>query len=325
MMKRSRSGVATAAAVLWMASACGQAADPGDDGGGAAGEGSSSSGGGQGSSSTGGGTASSGGAGSSGGASSGGSSSGGVGVDAGTKDAAAARDVNADAAKDATASSSSSSSSGGRSSSSSSGGSSSSSSSSGGSRAARAAAPAAARPTARRRPPRARSQSWAAVAGTIAGATVTTTTGGGSATPNVVTSASAFTSAVGGTSPGVVYVNGNLNGSVAIGSNKTIVGICGATFTGHLDLSRSVNVIVRNLTIVGFNCKDADAVAAGAVLVGRRRRDDRQQRAPHLVRPRRHLGRLGREPRHDRGLRLRDHLVDEVPLLEPPRRPPRRV
>jgi pectate lyase len=104
---------------------------------------------------------------------------------------------------------------------------------------------------------------WAAVSGAVGGATVATTTGGGSTTPTVVTSVADFTSAVSGTSPGVVYVSGNLNGSVGIGSNKTVVGICGATFTGHLDLSRSVNVIVRNLTIVGFNCKDADAVAAG--------------------------------------------------------------
>jgi pectate lyase len=102
------------------------------------------------------------------------------------------------------------------------------------------------------------------VSGTIAGATVPTTTGGGDSTkPTVVTSIQDFTSAVGGTNSAVVYVMGSLNGSVAIGSNKTIVGVCGATFTGHLELSRSVNVIVRNLRIVGFNCTDAAAVTAG--------------------------------------------------------------
>jgi pectate lyase len=91
-----------------------------------------------------------------------------------------------------------------------------------------------------------------------------TTTGGGNATPITVTNIADFTNAVRGTNAAVVYVQGNLSGSVAIGSNKTIVGVCGAQFTGHLAVDRSVNVILRNLKIVGFNCTDQGAVQAMA-------------------------------------------------------------
>jgi pectate lyase len=83
------------------------------------------------------------------------------------------------------------------------------------------------------------------------------TTGGGTATPRVVTSLSAFEAAVGGTAAAVIYLNAVLpNGSVAIGSNKTIVGVCGAEFHGHLGFSRAANVIVRNLKIVGYGVGD---------------------------------------------------------------------
>ena len=53
-------------------------------------------------------------------------------------------------------------------------------------------------------------------------------------------------------------------GSIAIGSNKTLAGICGAEIHGHLRLSGSSNVIVRNLKIVGNNCKDATICKDGA-------------------------------------------------------------
>jgi pectate lyase len=83
------------------------------------------------------------------------------------------------------------------------------------------------------------------------------TTGGGNVTPQVVTTLSAFQSAVSGTTAAVVYLNAKLApASVAVGSNKTIVGVCGAEFHGHLGLSRSVNVIVRNLKIVGYAVGD---------------------------------------------------------------------
>jgi pectate lyase len=94
---------------------------------------------------------------------------------------------------------------------------------------------------------------WASVSGM----STATTTGGGNATPQVVTTLDAFKAAVGGTNAAVVYLNAKLApASVAIGSNKTIVGICGAEFHGHLGLSKSVNVIVRNLKIVGYGVGD---------------------------------------------------------------------
>ncbi|HTQ03177.1 MAG TPA: hypothetical protein VMI54_04945 [Polyangiaceae bacterium] len=94
---------------------------------------------------------------------------------------------------------------------------------------------------------------WAAVAG----GGVDTTTGGGNATPTVVTTLADFTSAVKGTNAAVIIVKGTLAaGKVSVGSNKTIAGVCGAELHGHLELSGSVNVIVRNITIVGYAVGD---------------------------------------------------------------------
>jgi len=95
---------------------------------------------------------------------------------------------------------------------------------------------------------------WAAVSG----GGVTTTTGGGNATPTTVTTLSEFQSAVSGTNAAVIYVKGKLAaGKTSVGSNKTIAGICGAEIHGHLELSGSTNVIVRNIAVVGYgagNC-----------------------------------------------------------------------
>ena len=95
---------------------------------------------------------------------------------------------------------------------------------------------------------------WAAVSGNG----TTTTTGGGNATPTTVTTLAALQSAASGTNAAVIYVSGVLpNGRVTVGSNKTIVGLCGAEIHGHVELSRSVNVIIRNIKIVGYgvgNC-----------------------------------------------------------------------
>jgi pectate lyase len=94
---------------------------------------------------------------------------------------------------------------------------------------------------------------WASVSGNG----VTTTTGGGTATPTVVTTLSDFTDAVKGTDAAVIYVKGKLAaGKVSVGSNKTIAGVCGAEIHGHLELSGSVNVIVRNIKIVGYGVGD---------------------------------------------------------------------
>ncbi len=90
------------------------------------------------------------------------------------------------------------------------------------------------------------------------GMNVTTTTGGGDATPQVVQSLAELNSAAGGSMARVIYVKGKIAaGSVKVGSNKTIVGICGAELHGHVDMSGSVNVILRNMKVVGYNCSDS--------------------------------------------------------------------
>jgi pectate lyase len=91
------------------------------------------------------------------------------------------------------------------------------------------------------------------------------TTGGGSATGLVVTTLSAFNTAAKGTTPAVIFVSGNLGqGTATIGSNKTILGCSGTnpTLSGHVGLSSSANVIIRNVNIVGFNCKPPDVDTA---------------------------------------------------------------
>ena len=98
---------------------------------------------------------------------------------------------------------------------------------------------------------------WAAAGCTVGG--ISTTTGGGSLAPTVVTTLSALNSAAGGTSARVIQFSGNLSGSLTVGSNKTIIGTAGATITGHVELDRSVNVILKNFTVVGLNCSDVPA------------------------------------------------------------------
>jgi pectate lyase len=86
------------------------------------------------------------------------------------------------------------------------------------------------------------------------------TKGGGSATPTVVTTLAQFNAAAKGTTPAVIFVNGNLaQGTATIGSNKTIIGCSGTgTLNGHVELKTSTNVILRNLHIVGYNCAPPD-------------------------------------------------------------------
>jgi len=94
---------------------------------------------------------------------------------------------------------------------------------------------------------------WASVTGKGQ----TGTTGGGTATPVTVTTAADLNSNAGGTAAKVIYVMGSLTGDFIIGSNKTIVGLCGAVLHGHVSISGSVNVIMSNLKIVGYavgNC-----------------------------------------------------------------------
>ena len=84
------------------------------------------------------------------------------------------------------------------------------------------------------------------------------TTGGGSAAPVTVTTLAALQSAVKGTTAAMIYVKGVLEaGTVTMGSNKTIVGLCGAEIHGHVGINKQSNIIIRNIKIVGYavgNC-----------------------------------------------------------------------
>jgi pectate lyase len=92
---------------------------------------------------------------------------------------------------------------------------------------------------------------------------VTTTTGGGNATPVTVTTLSALNTQAAGTTARVIYVQGTISGSVDVGSNKTIAGVCGGQIHGHIEVDGSTNVIIRNLTIVGNNCTDSPSDCSG--------------------------------------------------------------
>jgi pectate lyase len=106
---------------------------------------------------------------------------------------------------------------------------------------------------------------WASQPGSGNGGTsIPTTTGGGNATPITVTTLEALNTAAKGTTPAVIYVKGVLAaGTVKIGSNKTIAGICGAEIHGHVGMSGAVNVIFRNLKVVGYNCSDSPGECKG--------------------------------------------------------------
>jgi pectate lyase len=90
------------------------------------------------------------------------------------------------------------------------------------------------------------------------------TTGGGAAAPVMVATLMDLTTAVAGTAPAVVQLGASITGSVKIGSNKTVLGAPGVVFTGHIGVSGSSNVIVRDLTIVGNNCNDNADCQSGA-------------------------------------------------------------
>jgi pectate lyase len=86
------------------------------------------------------------------------------------------------------------------------------------------------------------------------------TTGGGSAAAVTVTTLSQLNNAAKGTNSAVIYVLGKLaQGTVTIGSNKTIIGCSGNNaLNGHVELKGSNNVILRNLNIIGYNCAPPD-------------------------------------------------------------------
>jgi pectate lyase len=90
---------------------------------------------------------------------------------------------------------------------------------------------------------------WAAVAG----GGLDTTTGGGDLEPTLVTTLEELQDAVQGDDPRAILVRGQLEpGDIEIGSNKTLVGTCGAEIHGHVEIREVQNIIIRNLTIVGY-------------------------------------------------------------------------
>jgi pectate lyase len=105
---------------------------------------------------------------------------------------------------------------------------------------------------------------WAAVPGSGSGnVAIDTTTGGGEGTPVVaVATLGDLNAALMGSTPAVVQVVGTITGTVRIGSNKTLLGTCGAEILGHVQISSAFNVIVRNLKIVGYNCQDPEALSS---------------------------------------------------------------
>jgi pectate lyase len=110
-------------------------------------------------------------------------------------------------------------------------------------------------------PPQGPLVGWAGVSGMG----VDTTTGGGAGPMFTITNAAIFTARAAGTTPAVLQIVGTISGSLKVGSNKTIIGGCGAALQGHLELSGSSNVIIRNLNLVGNNCTDSPTdCSAGA-------------------------------------------------------------
>jgi pectate lyase len=110
---------------------------------------------------------------------------------------------------------------------------------------------------------------WATVPGDGSDAVMVDSTTGGGDTPMVtVSNLIDLNNSLMGTTPAVVLLSGTVTGTVRIGSNKTLIGTCGAQIVGHVQLSGGSNVIVRNLKMVGYNCKDGQAVAAKDCSVG---------------------------------------------------------
>ena len=95
------------------------------------------------------------------------------------------------------------------------------------------------------------------------------TTGGNNQNVSVVRTAADLIAAVSGTNAATVYVQGSitLDKIISVGSNKSIIGLPGATISnlnrnvnaGIFLLDHSNNVIIRNLTLLGPGAYDIDA------------------------------------------------------------------
>jgi pectate lyase len=98
-----------------------------------------------------------------------------------------------------------------------------------------------------------RPQGWAALPG---GGFNAPTSGGCNATPVTVTSLSALNAAMAGFSNKVIRVSGTITGTVNVTANTTLEGVSGGRINGAVVIDGAINVIVRNLTIVGNDCTD---------------------------------------------------------------------
>jgi pectate lyase len=89
------------------------------------------------------------------------------------------------------------------------------------------------------------------------------TTGGGNSTPVTVTTLSALTTQLESASSAVIYVSGTIGTSSCLGcdridvkSNKTLIGLPGATLKVWLNIKSCTNVIVRNIIFQGPGAHD---------------------------------------------------------------------
>jgi pectate lyase len=93
------------------------------------------------------------------------------------------------------------------------------------------------------------------------------TTGGEGGDVVEVGTTAELLAAIADTTPRVVRVRGSLGDGarMPIGSHKTIEGVDGAELRGAVRMDGSVNVILRNLKIVGNDCADAEPPEEGGV------------------------------------------------------------
>jgi pectate lyase len=93
------------------------------------------------------------------------------------------------------------------------------------------------------------------------------TTGGDGGEVVEVTTTADLLAAIAGSTPRIVHVSGMLGDGqrIAVGSNKTIVGLEGSGLQGAVRLDGSVNVILKHLKIVGNDCTDVEAEPDGSV------------------------------------------------------------
>jgi pectate lyase len=102
---------------------------------------------------------------------------------------------------------------------------------------------------------------WASVAGLGSDGT----TGGDGGDVVEVTTTAQFAEQAKLAGPRVILVNGIIGDGTraTIASDHTVIGLPGAEFHGGLKVSGAVNVVIRNLKIVGNNCNDSPEDCSG--------------------------------------------------------------